>query len=55
MRCHHRTVALDNTRLVKLAMVSGCTLGADQSVTAASKKSWQCHVGSFLAHHLQQL
>lgn len=54
-RYHHRVVALDNTHLVKLAMVSGCTLGADQSDTAATKKSWQCHVRSFLAHHLQQL
>lgn len=26
VRCHHRTVALDNARLIKLAMVSGCTL-----------------------------
>ena len=54
LRYHHRTVALDNTRLVKLAMVSSCTLGADQSVTAANK-GWQCHVGSFLACHLRQL
>ena len=51
---HHRTVALDNTRLVQLALVGGCTLGADQSVTAANK-GWQCHVGSFLACHSQQL
>ena len=52
LRYHHRTVALDNTRLVKLAMLSGCTLGsgADQSVTAASK-GWQCHVEHFLARH----
>ena len=54
LRYHHRTVALDNTRLVKLAMVSSCTLGADQSVTTANK-GWQCHVGSFLACHSQQL
>ena len=54
MRYHHRTVALDNARLVKLAMVGGFTLGADQSVTAANK-GWQCHVESFLARHTQQL
>ena len=41
-------------RLIKLAMVSDCTLGADQSVTAANQV-WQCHVGSFLARHAQQL
>ena len=50
LRYHHRTTALDNTRLVKLAMVSGCTLGAGQSVTATNQV-WQYHVGSFLARH----
>ena len=38
LRDHHRTVALDN---VKLALVSGYTLGADQAVTAAIK-GWHC-------------
>ena len=51
LRDHHRTVALDN---VKLALVSGYTLGADQAVTAAIK-GWHCHVESFLACHSQQL
>ncbi len=32
LRYHHRTVALDNTRLVKLAMLSGCTLSDDQAI-----------------------
>ena len=41
-------------RLVKLAMVCGCSLGADQSVTAANK-GWPCLSGSFVARHLQQL
>ena len=54
LRYHHRLVALDNSRLVKLAMVDGCTLGSDQSVTATNK-SWQCYVGSFLHQHSQQL
>ena len=38
LHCHHGTVALDNAHLVKLAMVVGCSLGADQSVTAATNK-----------------
>ena len=54
LQLHVFTVELDNTRLVKLAMVSGCALGADQAVTAANK-TWQCHVETFLACHSQQL
>ena len=38
LRFHHRVVALDNSRLVKLAMVDGCTLSPGQSVTAATNK-----------------
>ena len=53
LRYHHREVALDNSRLFKLAMVIGCTRGAYQSVTAATNKGWQCHAG--LARHLLQL
>ena len=49
-RYHLRIVASDSIRHVKLAMVSGCTLRADQSVTAATNKSWQCHVGSVSLH-----
>ena len=37
---HHR-VALDNSCLVKLAMVDGCTLSTNQSITAATNKGWQ--------------
>ena len=55
LRYHHRVVALDNSRLVKLAMVDGCALGANQSVTAATSKGWQYYVGSFLEQHSQQL
>lgn len=54
LRYHHRLLALDNSRLVKLAMVDGCALGSDQSVTVTNK-SWQCYVGSFLQQHSQQL
>ena len=36
LRYHHRIVALGNTRRVKLAMVRGCTLGADQSQIATT-------------------
>ena len=49
LRYHHR-----DTRLVKLAMVDGCTLSSSQSVTAATTKGWQYYVGSFLEQHSQQ-
>ena len=55
LRYHPRVVALDNSRLVKLAMVDGCTLSSSQSVTAATNKGWQHYVGSFLKQHSQQL
>ena len=55
LRYHHRVVALDNSRLVKLAMVDGCALGANQSVSAATSKCWQYYVGSFLERHSLQL
>ncbi len=55
LRYHHRVLALDNSRLVKLATVDGCALGENQSVTAATNKGWQSYVGSFLEHHSQQL
>ena len=35
---HHRVVARDSSCLVKLAMVDGWTLSANQSVTAATSK-----------------
>ena len=44
LRYHHRVVAVDNSRLAKLAMVDGCTLSTNQSVTAATKKGWQYYV-----------
>ena len=54
---HHGTVPLDNTCVVKLAMVSGCIefLGADRSDTVSTNKSWQCHqvIGFSLARRLQ--
>ena len=61
LRHHHRVVALDNFRLVKLAMVDGCTLrlsvrlSVSESVTAATKKGWQYYVESFFKQHSQQL
>ena len=55
LRYHHRAVALDNSRLVKLAIVDGCTLSTNQSVTAATNKGWQYYVGLFLKQHSQQL
>ena len=55
LRYHHRVVALDNSRLVKIAMVDGCTLSSSQSVTTATNKGWQHYVGSFLKRHSQQL
>ena len=52
LRYHHRTIALDNVRLVKLAMVDGFAL--DQT---AVKDSWQHYLGGFLHGQLgrQQL
>ena len=38
LRYHRRVVALDNFGLVKLAMVDGCPLSTNQSVTAAPNK-----------------
>lgn len=32
LQCHHRKLTLDGTCLVKLALISGCTLGDDQSI-----------------------
>ena len=55
LRYHHRVVALDNSRLVKLAMVDGCTLSSSQSVTAATNKGLHHYVGSVLKRHSQQL
>ena len=50
LRYHHRTVALDDTRLVGLAMLSGCTLSNDQAITATADESWHFHLGCFLEH-----
>ena len=55
LRYHHRVVALDNSGLVKLAMVDGCTLSVSESVTAATNTGWQYYVESFLKQHSQQL
>ena len=43
LRCHHKTIALDNVRLVKLTMVDGFAL--DQ---IAVKDSWQHYLGDFI-------
>ena len=55
LRYHHRVVALDNSCLVKLAIVDGCTLSSSQSVTAPTIEGWQYYVGLFLKQHSQQL
>ena len=44
--CHHRTIALDNICLVKLAMVDGFAIGQ-----TAVKGSWQHCLGNFLHGH----
>ncbi len=54
LRYHHRTIALDNTRLVKLAMVDGFTLDTTQSSQTAAKDNWQYHLGVFLHEHTGQ-
>ena len=46
LRHHHRTIALDNVRLVKLAMVDGFAIGQ-----TAVKGSWQRCLGDFLHGH----
>ena len=49
LRYRHRTIALDNVRLVKLAMVDGFALNQ-----TAVKNSWQHYLGGFLHGHLEQ-
>jgi len=49
LRYHHRTIALDNVRLVKLAMVDGFALHQ-----TAVKDSWQHYLGDFLHGHVGQ-
>ena len=49
LRYHHKTIALDNVRLVKLAMVDGFALNQ-----TAVKDSWQHYLGGFLHGHLGQ-
>jgi len=49
LRYHHRTSALDNMHLVKLAMVDGFALNQ-----TAVKDSWQHYLGAFLHGHLEQ-
>ena len=52
---HHRTIPLDDTCLVKLATLGGCTLGENQTVTAATTNtSYHFHVGCFLEHYTRQ-
>ncbi len=48
LRFHHRTIALDNVRLVKLAMVDGFALHQ-----TAVKDSWQHYLGDFLHGHFR--
>ena len=43
---YHRIIALDNARLVKLAMVDGFAIGQ-----SAVKGSWQHFLGEFLHSH----
>ena len=54
LRYHHRTTALDDTRLVKIAMLGGYTLGDNQTGTAPTNKSWRFHLGCFLEHYTGQ-
>ena len=54
LRFHHRVMSLDDTRLVKLALLSGCTLDSSQRVSAAFEKSWQSQLGLFIAQHVGQ-
>jgi len=49
LRDHHGTIALDNVRVVALAMVDGFALNQ-----TAVKGSWQHYLGDFLHGHLGQ-
>ena len=49
LRHHHRTIALNNVQLVKLAMVGGFV--TDQTAITGS---WQHYLGTFLHSHLGQ-
>ena len=49
LRYHHRTVAWNDTCLVKLAMLGGCTLSNDQANTATPDKSWHFICEIFLS------
>ena len=49
MHIHHRAIAVDNMRLVKLAMVDGSSFALDQT---AVKDSWQHYAGEDLHSHL---
>ncbi len=49
LRYHHRTIALDDVRLVKLTMVDGFALHQ-----TAVKDSWQHYLGNLLHGHLGQ-
>ena len=46
LRYHHRTIALDNVQLVKLAMVDGFALNQ-----TAVKDTWQRYLRGFLHGH----
>jgi len=49
LRYHHRTDALDNPRLIKLALVDDFALDR-----TAVKDRWQHYLGGFLHGHLGQ-
>ena len=53
LRHHHMTIALDNVRLVKLAMYDGFALH-QTAVKFVFKDSWQHYLGDFLHGHLGQ-
>ena len=46
LHCHHRTIAPDNARHVRIAMVDGFAIGQ-----SAVKGSWQHFLGDFLHSH----
>ena len=49
LRYNHRTIALDNTRLVKVAMIDGFVAGQ-----SALKDSWQHFLGDLLHSHTRE-
>ena len=52
LRFHHRALALDTSRLVKLAFLEGVTLAPDAKCLFCDKNCWQAELDKCLSDHL---